>query len=67
MASRKRAAQDIPALLTRTQVCEILCCSADTVDRRIRAGKLKAVKDDGLVRISVTDLNAYIKASKRWR
>lgn len=66
MASPKPPSLDVPAFLTREQVSEILRCSEDTVDRRIRAGKLKAVKDDRLVRISVADLNAYIKASKRW-
>ncbi|MDO8944664.1 MAG: helix-turn-helix domain-containing protein [Desulfobacterales bacterium] len=67
MASRKPLPPEVPVLLTREQVAEILCYSKDTVDRRIRAGKLKAVKDGRLVRVSSADLNAYIRASKRWR
>ena len=67
MASSRPPPPDVPAFLTREQVSEILRCSKETVDRRIRIGKLKAVKDHRLVRISVADLNAYIRASKRWR
>lgn len=67
MASRKPLPPEATVFLTREQVAEILGCSKDTVDRRIGTGKLKAVKDDRLVRISSADLNAYLKASKRWR
>jgi len=67
MAGSKPPPPDVPAFRTREQVSEVLRCSEDTVDRRIRTGKLKAVKDHRLVRISVADLNAYIRASKRWR
>ena len=66
MAKRKLSLPDAPAFLTREQVSQILRCSEDTVDRRIRAGKLRAVKDERLVRISVADLNAYIRTSRRW-
>lgn len=65
--SRSARTSALPQFLTRKEVAEILQCSEDTVDRRIRTGKLKAVIDDRLVRISEADLAAYIKASKRWR
>ena len=64
---RHSADADLHRFLTRDEVAKTLACSIDTVDRRIRAGKLKAVIDGRLVRISVADLNAYIRGAKRWR
>lgn len=67
MALRSSRKSALPRFLTRQEVAEILDCSEDTVDRRIRAGKLKALVDGRLVRVSESDLAAYIKASKPWR
>ena len=67
MALRSSRKSHLPRFLTRQEVAEILDCSEDTVDRRIRAGKLKALVDGRLVRVSEADLAAYIKASKPWR
>ena len=67
MALRSSRKSALPRFLSRREVAEILDCSEDTVDRRIRAGKLKALVDGRLVRVSEADLAAYIKASKPWR
>ena len=67
MTRRSLSREDFPQFLTRKEVAEILGCSEDLVDRRIKAEELKAAKIGRLVRIAVADLNAYIKASKRWR
>ena len=66
MPRAKRSAVELPRLLTRVEAAEILGCSLDTLDRRIAQGKLPALRDERLVRISVDDLNAYIRSSKRW-
>lgn len=63
----KQRPRSTPEFLTRKQAADILGCSEDTVDRRIRAGKLKAIVDDRLVRIAVQDLHAYVRNAKRWR
>lgn len=63
---RRRPVSNASEWLTRREVAEELVCSEDTVDRRIRSGALKALRDGGLVRISRADLNAYIQRSKKW-
>ncbi len=50
---------------TVPQVARRLECSADTVWRWIRRGDLKAVRLPGrLVRVSQTDLEAFIKRAR---
>lgn len=67
VATRNRCPLNPGALLTRRQVADFLGCSTDTVDRRIRSGKLRALIDGRLVRISVVDLDLYVRGAKRWR
>ena len=66
MSRTRRLADDVREYLTRREVAEFLGCSPDTVDRRIRSGALKALRDGGLVRISRADLDAYVQRSKKW-
>lgn len=60
-------AASLPAFVTRREAAEILGCSVDTIDRRIQAGQLKAMSSGRLVRIALSDLKAFIRASRRWR
>jgi excisionase family DNA binding protein len=66
MRDRRCSAESPSEYLTRGDVAEILACSLDTIDRRIRSGVLKAMRDGGLVRISRADLQTYIQRSKKW-
>lgn len=56
-----------PRFLTRQEVADLLACSVDTVDRRIRDGRLRAVVDGRLVRIAQSDLDTYMRSHKTWR
>jgi excisionase family DNA binding protein len=47
----RRRLDDLPEFLTRTQVAELAQISERTVDRHIRAGRLRAVRTNGHVRI----------------
>jgi len=55
------------SLMTIRDVAEHLKCSAATVQRRIKAGKLRAIVDGRLVRIAPEDLENFIRTSRRWR
>ena len=58
---------DVPRLLTRQEVADHIGCSLDSVDRRIADGRLPAIRDGRLVRIAWADLQAFLRAAKRWR
>jgi len=55
-----------PELLTLAEAADILRCSKVTLRRRIAAGKLAAIRDGRLVRISLVDLQAFLRAARRW-
>jgi excisionase family DNA binding protein len=65
--TRSGSSRNLPEFLTRREAAEILGCSVDTVDRRIREGQLKASRNGRLIRISADDLKAFIKGARRWR
>ena len=67
MPRRRRLPAELPEFLTREEAAEVLHCSVDTIDRRIRDKRLKALVNGRLVRIAVSDLRAFIKASRTWR
>jgi excisionase family DNA binding protein len=54
-------------LLTVKETAARLRYSAATVLRRIHEGKLKAIEDGRLIRITPEDLEAFIRSSRRWR
>jgi excisionase family DNA binding protein len=56
-----------PRLLRLPEVAERLDVSVDTVRRRIADGRLKAMRSGRVVRVDERDLQAFIKASRRWR
>jgi len=61
-------ATDTPrTLLTKKTVAEILDTSEKTVDRRIRAGELPAIRDGRIVRVHPDDLERYIAARRSAR
>lgn len=67
MTRDRRLSVDTPSeWLTRDEVGEELDCYVDAVDRCIRTGALKALRDGGPVRISRADLKTYIQRSKTW-
>ncbi|MEQ9634838.1 MAG: helix-turn-helix domain-containing protein [Devosia marina] len=63
----KPKGEPLQALLTPAQAAEILNMSVKTIRRRIDAGKLPAIHDEGLVRIDQTDLRQYIADRRRTR
>jgi excisionase family DNA binding protein len=52
---------------TVDEAAERLDCSVATVRRRIDAGDLVAIKHGRVLRILESDLQAFIRASRRWR
>ena len=54
-------------LLTLDEAADLLRCSKATVRRRIAARKIPAVQDGRLVRIKLADLQAFLRAARRWR
>ena len=48
-------------LYTVVEVAEILNCSVKTVRRRIRSKRLRAIQDDGLLRVDPGDLEDFIR------
>ena len=57
--------EPLEPLLTPRQTATILNTSVKTVLRRIRAGKLPAVRDEGLVRIAPSDLRRYMEENRK--
>lgn len=49
-------------MLTLKQVAEILGVSVPTVWRRVDSGKLRAYRDEGIVRVDAVDLAEYIRS-----
>ena len=50
--------------LTVYAVADLLACTPGAVRKWIRQGRLKAVRASRLVRIRVTDLEAFLKEDK---
>jgi excisionase family DNA binding protein len=54
------ASKEFTPLLTVSDVAKILNVSTKTVHRRIKEGKLPAIRDGDLIRVRRDDLEAYI-------
>jgi excisionase family DNA binding protein len=53
----------LPAILTKRQAAEYVCCTPRYLENQIRAGRLKALKPTGkLVRIRRSDLDAFLES-----
>lgn len=52
------------ALLTKTQVCELLAISDSTLDRIVADGSLAAIRVRGRIRFSEEELEAYLARSR---
>jgi hypothetical protein len=59
--SSTRISKQPDQLLTVADTAIILNCDEKTVRRRIKAKKLRAIKDDGILRIEPVDLQDYIR------
>jgi excisionase family DNA binding protein len=55
------------APLTIQQAAERLGVSIDTVRRRIAEGQLRATKHGRVIRISETEIQRFLRASRTWR
>ena len=53
--------------LTVPETAERLQCSKATIRRRIASGALRTVKHGRVLRILATDLEAFIRTSRKWR
>jgi excisionase family DNA binding protein len=59
----QRAGAVIPAILTKRQAAEYVCCTPRYLENQIRLGKLKALKPSGkLLRIRRSDLEAFLES-----
>jgi excisionase family DNA binding protein len=59
---------EIPAILTKRQAAEYVCCTPRYLEKQIRAGRLKALKPTGkLVRIRRSDLDAFLESGSTIR
>ena len=57
------AGAQIPAILTKRQAAEYVCCTPRYLENQIRAGRLKALKPTGkLLRIRRSDLDAFLES-----
>ena len=58
-----RAGAEIPAILTKRQAADYVCCTPRYLEIQIRLGRLKALKPSGkLVRIRRTDLEKFLES-----
>ncbi|HZS18150.1 MAG TPA: excisionase family DNA-binding protein [Candidatus Udaeobacter sp.] len=58
-----QAGAAIPAILTKRQAADYICCTPRYLETQIRSGRLKALKPTGkLLRIRRTDLEAFLEA-----
>jgi excisionase family DNA binding protein len=58
-----QAGAEIPAILTKRQAAEYVCCTPRYLETQIRAGRLKALKPTGkLVRIRRSDLEKFLES-----
>jgi excisionase family DNA binding protein len=57
------AGAEIPAILTKRQAANYVCCTPRYLENMIRLGRLKALKPSGkLVRIRLRDLDAFLES-----
>lgn len=47
-------------LVSYTEAAEMLSCSVSTVKRRVAAGQFRPVRDGGIVRLRINDLDDFI-------
>ncbi len=58
-----QAGAEIPAILTKRQAADYVCCTPRYLENQIRAGRLKALKPTGkLVRIRLSDLEKFLES-----
>jgi excisionase family DNA binding protein len=60
-SSTRTSARKPQTLHTVAEAAEILNCSEKTVRRRIQNKRLRAIRDEGLLRIDPADLEDYIR------
>jgi excisionase family DNA binding protein len=59
----QQAGSGIPAILTKRQAAEYVCCTPRYLENQIRLGKLKALKPSGkLLRIRRSDLEKFLES-----
>jgi excisionase family DNA binding protein len=52
---------ELPAILTKRQAADYVCCTPRYLENQIRAGRLRALKPTGkLVRIRRSDLEKFL-------
>jgi excisionase family DNA binding protein len=57
------AGAEIPAILTKRQAADYVCCTPRYLETQIRLGRLKALKPSGkLVRIRHADLEKFLES-----
>jgi excisionase family DNA binding protein len=57
------AGTEIPAILTKRQAADYVCCTPRYLETQIRLGRLKALKPTGkLVRIRRADLEKFLES-----
>jgi excisionase family DNA binding protein len=57
------AGAEIPAILTKRQAADYVCCTPRYLENQIRAGRLKALKPTGkLLRIRRADLEKFLES-----
>ena len=57
------AGAEIPAILTKRQAADYVCCTPRYLETQIRLGRLKALKPTGkLVRIRRADLEKFLES-----
>jgi excisionase family DNA binding protein len=57
------AGAEIPAILTKRQAADYVCCTPRYLEIQIRLGRLKALKPTGkLVRIRRADLEKFLES-----
>jgi excisionase family DNA binding protein len=60
---QQAAGAEIPAILTKRQAAEYICCTPRYLETQIRLGRLKALKPTGkLLRIRRADLEAFLES-----
>jgi excisionase family DNA binding protein len=58
-----QAGASIPAILTKRQAADYVCCTPRYLENQIRLGRLKALKPTGkLVRIRLSDLERFLES-----
>jgi excisionase family DNA binding protein len=60
---QQAAGAEIPAILTKRQAADYVCCTPRYLETQIRLGRLKALKPSGkLVRIRLSDLEKFLES-----